>query len=318
MTLPSKMPRPVISVIIIAYNMAREIPRTVQSFLPPYQRAVTFEDVEIIVMENGSSAPLDPEVVRGWPNCVRYVQVQNPQPSPARALNQGVAMSRGDWVCPVIDGARMITPGVFKAAHELMRAHDNPIIATTGYHLGHKAQQENVLNGYNQEAEDALLASIDWPNNPYDLFNISSLGFSALGSWLSPIAESNVLVLKKAFYNSIAGFDEKFNIAGGGLVNLDFFKRCIEHENSQYFMLLGEGSFHQFHGGVTTSRGVHLPSHEDEAKTTWQVYAEQYKDIRGQEYKTSDVSPIIYGKANSIIREETIRAAIYLHGKSKT
>lgn len=75
MTLPSKMPRPVISVIIIAYNMAREIPRTVQSFLPPYQRAVTFEDVEIIVMENGSSAPLDPEVVRGWPNCVRYVQV---------------------------------------------------------------------------------------------------------------------------------------------------------------------------------------------------------------------------------------------------
>ena len=312
MTLPSKRPRPLISVIIIAYNMPREIPRTVHSFLPPYQQDISFDDIEIIVMENGSNTPIDPEVVSSWPDCVRYVQVQDSHPSPASALNQGVAISRGEWVCPVIDGARMITPGVFKAAHELIHAHDNPIIATMGYHLGHKVQQENVLDGYNQRAEDALLASIDWPHKPYDLFKISSLGLSALGSWLSPIAESNVLILKKAYYEAIGGFDEQFNIPGGGLVNLDFFKRCIEPEESQYIMLLGEGSFHQFHGGITTSRGVHLQSYEDEKKTTWQVYADQYKDIRGQNYETPTVTPLIYGKANAVVREHTIKAALYI------
>jgi len=64
MTLPSKQQRPIISVVIISYNMAREIPRTVQSFLPPYQLAIGYNDIEIIVMENGSSHPVDPEVVK--------------------------------------------------------------------------------------------------------------------------------------------------------------------------------------------------------------------------------------------------------------
>lgn len=313
MTLPSKMPRPLISVIIIAYNMAREVPRTVLSFLPPYQLDIDIGDVEIIVMENGSSAPIDPQVVATWPDCVQYVKVENPLPSPARALNQGVEMAKGDWVCPVIDGARLITPGIFKASHALMKAHDNPVIATTGYHLGYKIQQENVLEGYNQAAEDALLDSIGWPHNPYSLFNISSLGGSARGSWFTQIAESNVLVMKKEFYKAIGGFDEKFNIPGGGLVNLDFFKRCVDHELSQYIMLLGEGSFHQYHGGVTTSRKVSLPSLEDEQKTTWQVYSDQYLAIRGEVYKPPLAYPLIYGLANPVLRAQTIKAALYVH-----
>jgi len=313
MTLPSKQQRPIISVVIISYNMSREIPRTVQSFLPPYQLAIGYNDIEIIVMENGSNYPVDPEVVKAWPSCVRYVQVTNSHPSPATALNAGVAMSRGDWVCPVIDGARMVTPGIFKHAHDMIKAHNNPVIATMGYHLGHKIQQHNVLEGYNQDAEDALLNSIGWPNNPYDLFKISSLGGSARGSWLTQIAESNVLVLKKSFYETLGGFDEKFDIPGGGLVNLDFFKRCIDHEDSLYIMLADEGSFHQYHGGVTTSRAVNLPSFEDTEKTTWQIYAEQYLAIRGEPYQPSKIYPIIYGVMNNIVREQTINAALAIH-----
>lgn len=313
MTLPSKPQRPLISVVIISYNMAREIPRTVQSFLPPYQRCIDYDDIEIIVMENGSSHPVDPDLVKAWPGYVRYVKVANPNPSPAQALNEGVAMSRGDWVCPVIDGARMVTPGIFKHAHAMIKAHDNPVIATMGYHLGHKIQQHNVLEGYNQEAEDALLDSIGWPNNPYDLFKISSLGGSARGSWLTQIAESNVLILKKSFYKTLGGFDEKFDIPGGGLVNLDFFKRCVDHEGSLYVMLADEGSFHQYHGGVTTSRAVNLPSLENAEKTTWQIYAEQYLSIRGKPYQPPQTFPVIYGVMNNIVREQTINAALAIH-----
>jgi len=190
MTLPSKAVRPLISVVIVAYNMAREIPRTVQSFLPPYQQDIGFDEIEIIVLENGSSLPVDPTIVQAWPNCVRYIKIENSHSSPAKALNEGVAMARGDWVCPVIDGARMITPGVFKRAYELFHMHDNPVVTTIGYHLGDKPQQENVLTGYNQVVEDELLASIDWPDNPYDLFKVSSLGESARGSWFREISET--------------------------------------------------------------------------------------------------------------------------------
>lgn len=313
MTSPSNADRPLITVIIISYNMAREVPRTVQSFLPPYQKNISNDDIEIIVMENGSSAPIDPEIVQGWPECVRYIQVDDPKPSPANALNQGVAMARGEWVCPVIDGARMITPGVIHQSHTLMRAHPNPVIATIGYHLGHKTQQENVLDGYNQAEEDALLESIGWPNNAYNLFKISSLGGSAKGGWLSKIAESNVLILKKDFYLSIGGYDERFDTPGGGLVNLDFFKRSVEHESSQYVMLLGEGSFHQYHGGVTTSRAVNLPSLENKKKTTWELYSEEYIGIRGEAYKVPQEVPFVYGKATSVVRTQTIEAALYIN-----
>ncbi len=313
MTSPSNSDRPLITVIIISYNMAREVPRTVQSFLPPYQKNISNDDIEIIVMENGSSAPIDPEIVRGWPECVRYIQVKDPKPSPANALNQGVAMARGEWVCPVIDGARMITPGVIHQSHTLMRAHQNPVIATIGYHLGHKTQQENVLDGYNQAEEDALLESIGWPNNAYNLFKISSLGGSAKGGWLSKIAESNVLILKKDFYLSIGGYDERFDTPGGGLVNLDFFKRSVEHESSQYVMLLGEGSFHQYHGGVTTSRAVNLPSLENKKKTTWELYSEEYIGIRGEAYKVPQEVPFVYGKATPVVRTQTIEAALYIN-----
>ena len=300
---------PQISIIIISYNMAREVPRTVQSFLPPYQNDLSPDEIEIIVLENGSSNPIPKSVRESWPENVRYIKVENPHPSPAKALNQGVEMARGEWVCPVIDGARMVSPGVINAAKAMMKAHENPVIATIGYHLGHKTQQINVDFGYNQEEEDKLLDSINWPDEPYKLFEISSLGGSAKAGWLQTLMESNVPFMKKSFYQSISGFDEAFDIPGGGLVNLDFFKRCVEHPETQYVLLLGEASFHQYHGGVTTSRRVGMPSQTVKGKTTWEVYSEQYEAIRGASYKGPTVKPIIYGEHYEVARSETIRFA---------
>ena len=305
-----KAKTPLVSVVIVGFDMARELPRTVLSFLPPYQRGIEFDDIEIIVLENGSTHNVDPKVVASWPNSVRYIQVDDAHPSPAKALNEGISEARGKWVCPVIDGARLISPGVFSLAFDLMKAHSNPVIATAGYHLGHKPQQQNVLDGYNQDVEDNLLDSIGWPNNPYRLFDISCLGESAKLGWFRSISESNVLILKKEFFQLIGGFEERFDIPGGGIVNLDFFKRCVEHETSQYLLLLGEGSFHQYHGGVTTSRSVGLPSLEQAGKTTWEIYAQQYFDIRGQSYRLPEVYPLIYGLANPVVRELTMQAAL--------
>ena len=77
-------------------------------------------------------------------------------------------------------------------------------------------------------------------------------------------------------------------------------------------MLTGEASFHQFHGGVTTSRPVNMPSIEDESKTTWDIYAQQYEDIRGMPYSPSQLVPIIYGPANGRLQTDILEAADYI------
>ena len=50
--------RPKLSVIVIIYDMAREAPRTLQSFAVPYQTGIAPEDYEVIVVDNGSPTPL--------------------------------------------------------------------------------------------------------------------------------------------------------------------------------------------------------------------------------------------------------------------
>ena len=59
MKLPS---RPDISLVIAAYNMARELPRTLRSLMPSYQRGMDGLFCEIIVIDNGSPVAFEPDV----------------------------------------------------------------------------------------------------------------------------------------------------------------------------------------------------------------------------------------------------------------
>ena len=52
------MTTPRLSVVVVAFDMARELPRTVRSLLPPYQTGVAPGEVEIIVADNGSTDPV--------------------------------------------------------------------------------------------------------------------------------------------------------------------------------------------------------------------------------------------------------------------
>ncbi|MBU2605852.1 MAG: glycosyltransferase [Alphaproteobacteria bacterium] len=283
---------PKVSVIIIAYNMAREVPRTVQSFLPPYQEKLEAGDVEILVMENGSSSPI-PETVRsGWPPAVRYINVPSPSASPAAALNLGVDMASAPVVVPVIDGARMASPGLLHNGLSVLRQEPDAFVGTTGFHLGSQRQPIAVLSGYNQQVEDELLASIGWPKQGYRLFEICSPGGSAGGAWFGGASESNAPLLLKARYLELGGFDPAFDIPGGGLVNLDFYERAVT-SGKPYYMLVGEGTFHQIHGGVTTSKSVREV--EADGRTTFQRYTDQYEAIRSRPWKIPQRLPILYG-----------------------
>lgn len=285
---------PKISVVLIAYNMAREVPRTVQSFLPPYQQDLEDGDVEVIVLENGSSKPIPQDVIDSWPKAVRYIKVENPHPSPASALNFGVSIAKADVVCPVIDGARMASPGLLSAGLKALSLSEDAFVATISFHLGRQLQQFAVKEGYNQAVEDGLIKGIKWPEDGYRLFEIAAPGGSSKFTWFGKIAESNAPIISKKRYEAAGGYDERFDIPGGGLVNLDFLKRMIADETKDYFLVLGEATFHQFHGGVTTSRHVQLA--EDDGETTWSKYVTQYEAIRGDTYSQPTRRPVLIGE----------------------
>jgi len=65
--------------------------------------------------------------------------------------------------------------------------------------------------------------------------------------------ESNCLFLKKSLFEKLGGVDEAFSFPGGGLINLDTFKRAVETPGVTPIQVIGEGSFHQLHGGLTTN-----------------------------------------------------------------
>ena len=52
-----------LSVVVVVYNMRRAAARTLLSLSARYQRGISSEDYEVIVVENGSSAPLDRDAI---------------------------------------------------------------------------------------------------------------------------------------------------------------------------------------------------------------------------------------------------------------
>ncbi|MEZ5285164.1 MAG: hypothetical protein R2712_10220 [Vicinamibacterales bacterium] len=74
----------------------------------------------------------------------------------------------------MVDGARMLSPGVLGYAHQAARAYRRPVVSTLGFHLGHEPQVTAMTRGYDQAVEDTLLDTVDWRGNGYELFRIST------------------------------------------------------------------------------------------------------------------------------------------------
>jgi glycosyltransferase involved in cell wall biosynthesis len=278
-----------LSFVLVAYNMERELPRTLMSLGKSYQIGASGIDYEVLVVDSGSRPPFGSERVASFGDCFRYLYLENAPPSPAYALNQGVRHSRGAIVCVMIDGARIASPGLVRWAVSAFKAFDDPTVSVLGWHIGPRPQNFSINHGYDRQTEDALLQEIGCPDNGYKLFDISVFGGSCEPGWFSPIAESNAIFLRKESYWRIGGYDERFDLAGGGLVNLDFYRRAVLRDQSELVILLGEGVFHQIHGGISTNVA------EDQLKRNLQTWRAQYKQIRGEDFARPKKQPIYLG-----------------------
>lgn len=137
--------------------------------------------------------------------------------------------------------------------------------------------------------EDQLLDRIGWPKDGYRLYEIAALAGSSPHGWFSTGAESNVLFMKRSTYTELGGFDTAFDMPGGGLVNPDFYRRACDRSQSPLVMLLGEGSFHQIHGGVSTNVPV------DESNRLLLKWGAHYQRLRGTHFQAPQKPPVYLG-----------------------
>ena len=299
--------KPNLSVVVVVYNMAREAPRTLLSLSAGYQRHIDADDYEVIVVDNGSNPPFDSKAIEGLSGNFRVIRIDDASPSPAQAINRGLAEARGDVIGVMIDGARIVTPGLLHFASHGAGLYDKAVVATLGWYLGHDFQTCSMQGGYDQSREDALLDAIDWPSDGYRLFEIGAMDESSVDGWFQPIAESNALFLRRQLWESLGGVDERFDAPGGGLLNYDTFSRVLECPDAELVILLGEATFHQLHGGFNTNA-----PRERQLDNLRRWYS-QYEAIRGRPVDVLRLrrSPTYVGALPRAALARMVRAAVH-------
>lgn len=270
-----------LSVVVVFYNMRREARRTLHSLSRAYQEGLDGTTYEVIAVENGSDddQKLGETFVRDFGPEFRYADLgEDAHPSPVRALNRGIALSRGRNVALMIDGAHVLTPGVLRFGLQGLDTYGPAIVATQQWYVGPGQQGEAMGNGYDQAFEDRLFERIQWPSNGYRLFEIGH--FIGERDWLDGVWESNCLFASRRQLEQVGGFDESFATPGGSYANLEIYERLGTSSDITVCSMIGEGSFHQVHGGDTTNQ-------PDSARRRSRVfgYGQEYAELRGRAFR---------------------------------
>jgi hypothetical protein len=276
-----------LSVVVNFYNNRREARNTLHSLTRDYQLEAQDVPYEVIALDNGSTQPLSDAEVRSFGPEFQYRFVPTQSVSPVKAINDACREAAGEQLLVMIDGAHIVTPRVFQLVREAFRRFPSPFVATVPFFLGPTKQNLSVPAGYNQQVEDQLLQASGWKENGYQLYSVSTSFADESGGWYGQLFESCCFAIRKADYLAMGGFDERFQSRGGGLTNLDIFQRALTRQDLNYVVLLGEGTFHQVHGGVATSAPME--------QHPWNEFHQEFIRIRGHPFMRVPRKPVLIG-----------------------
>ncbi|MBL4820302.1 MAG: glycosyltransferase [Gammaproteobacteria bacterium] len=281
--------RPILTVLIIGFKMPEQLLNTVYSLSVNYQRNVNESDYEVIIVENRSDQVLAADEILKFKGNFRYILRDEPGESPAAAINDGVRVARGEYLCLMIDGARIASPGVVCTIIQATKLCAAPLISVPSYVLGTLAQHEKSGVAYDFSTDRALLDNADWRRDGYQLFNISYLCESNGKGFFFTIMESTCLTVRKQTFLEIGGADERFDLRGGGMLNLYLYRTLAQRPDLSLFLLIGEGVFHQYHGGATSSGAADKPEFVARMQA-------QYRLIADEMYQGVQREPVFLGK----------------------
>jgi hypothetical protein len=283
---------PRLSVIVVVYRMRRQAMNTLFSLSTAYQREVSADEYEVIVLENGSDQNLDPAAVRALGDNFHYVLRDEARPTPVYAVNEGISMARAEHVCLMVDGARLLSPRVLALTLAALVINPASLVAIPGYHIGETDHRHSASTQYDEAVEAALLASIDWQADGYRLFEVSIFSGANPHGLLHPLMESNCLTAPLRRLREFGGAHEGFQTPGGGAFNLDIYRGLALQQDLQLFVLPGEGSFHQYHGGVTTME-------REDLDQMLAAFRREYQAVRGEPYVAARREPTLFGPVTS-------------------
>ena len=264
---------PTISIIVIAYRMPEQLERTLLTLAAEYQRGVDVGDYEVVIVENSSADNLSSAIVEQLPKNFRYFLREEPGHSPVPAINFAFSECRGASIGLIMDGARMMSPGCIRTALDAFAITTDALVVVPGYHLGEQEQHLHETDAEALAQENALLDSVDWRSDGYELFTIATFSGANRRGYLHPIMECNCVFASADNFRRIGHADPQFTMPGGGSINLHIYRSLGMLPGTRVFVLPGEGSFHQYHGGVTTSsyadRQAEIERHRVQLHSLW-------------------------------------------------
>lgn len=139
--------RPILSIVVICFNMQREAPRTLYSLSPSYQENVSAQDYQIIVLDNGSPMPLNKDSIEQIAPNIEYHYFDTQSQSPAAAINFGASIATGRYIGFIVDGARMVTPNTINYCLMACRSAQNPYVTSLAWHLAQRSKMNQCWTG---------------------------------------------------------------------------------------------------------------------------------------------------------------------------
>ena len=269
-----------LSVVVVFYDMAREAARTLHSLSRSYQEGIDDLDVRGDRRRQRLASRAAARRRRSWRASVRSSASSTCAttrcPSPTHALNRAVELARGRAFAFMIDGAHLLTPGVLRFGMAGLRTYDNAVVATQQWYVGPGPAAADggprLRPGLRGRAVPA--------------HRVARRRLPAVRD--QPLHRRPRLVRRRAreqlplrrprrCCEQVGAFDDSFSMPGGGYANLDLWERLARRPDATMVTILGEGSFHQLHGGTTTND----PEHVDR-RTKIFSYGEHYRDLRGR------------------------------------
>ena len=281
---------PPLTVVVISYEMRRQLANTLVSLLPPYQQQIDPASYAVHVVDNGSKQPLD-RAFWALADNVRYQYVPpgDAPVNPGIAINRAVTRTHSPLLCLMIDGARMLSPGVLHWGVQLANLSPRTIVEVRGWHLGVKLQHDATHEQYNEKIEQQVLSELDWLHHGYRLFEIAVPAASMPGGFFGTANECTCLLISRSLFDELGGYDERYATPGGALCNADFFVRAVQHAE-RVFTLLGEGTFHQIHGGAATGLTG------DDRRATLRQWRDEYERLSRPWHRVAvDYQPLLAG-----------------------